>query len=173
MAPMMWHSLGPNLDDSSGKPLATLLRPQNGILPHIRGLYVDNTAIDTGAEDRIRLLLSALPRDRPTVFTAVKSISPLKVQMLLQSQRELQKLQVRVVDDPSYVGDGHVPFSESWAIKRRSSCEDLSYRRSRWLVNRVLNAASHSRITTTLTSTFPLQHLSDWASLAATTSLRS
>jgi hypothetical protein len=46
----------------------------------------------------------------------------------------------------------------AWAIRRSSSCEDLSYRRSRWLVNRVLNATSHTRIKTTLTSTFPLQH---------------
>jgi hypothetical protein len=46
----------------------------------------------------------------------------------------------------------------AWAIRRSSSCEDLSYGRNRWLVNRVLNAASHSRITTTLTSTFLLQH---------------
>jgi hypothetical protein len=43
-----------------------------------------------------------------------------------------------------------------WGIRRSSSCEDLSCGRSRWLVNRVLNAASHSRIRTTLTSTFPL-----------------
>jgi hypothetical protein len=41
-----------------------------------------------------------------------------------------------------------------WAIRRSSSCEDLSYGRSRWLVNRVLNAASHSRTIITLTSTF-------------------
>jgi hypothetical protein len=47
-----------------------------------------------------------------------------------------------------------------WAIRRSSSCEDLSHRRSRWLVNRVLDAASHSRITTTLTSTFQLQQFS-------------
>jgi hypothetical protein len=44
-----------------------------------------------------------------------------------------------------------------WAIRRSSSCEDLRYGRNRWLVNRVLNPASHSRITTTLTSTFLLQ----------------
>jgi hypothetical protein len=44
-----------------------------------------------------------------------------------------------------------------WEIRRSSSCEDLSCGKSRWLINRVLNAASHSRITTTLTSTFPLQ----------------
>jgi hypothetical protein len=41
------------------------------------------------------------------------------------------------------------------AIRRCSSGrEDLSYGRNRWLVNRVRSAASHSRITTTLTSTF-------------------
>jgi hypothetical protein len=34
----------------------------------------------------------------------------------------------------------------TWGIRRSSSCGDLSCRRSRWLVNRVLNAASHSRI---------------------------
>jgi hypothetical protein len=45
-----------------------------------------------------------------------------------------------------------------WAIRRSSSCEDLSRGRSRWLVNRVLNAASHSRITT-FPSTFQLQHV--------------
>jgi hypothetical protein len=51
-----------------------------------------------------------------------------------------------------------------WAIRRSSSCEDLSHGKSRWLVNRVFSAVSHSGITTTLTSTFPLQqHPSlDW-----------
>jgi hypothetical protein len=44
----------------------------------------------------------------------------------------------------------------TWAI------EDLSYGRNRWLVNRVLNAASYSRITTTLTLTFPLQQRKDY-----------
>jgi hypothetical protein len=50
---------------------------------------------------------------------------------------------------------GHVlRAGAAWAIRRSSSCEDLSHGRNRWLVNRVLNAASHSRIiTTTLTST--------------------
>jgi hypothetical protein len=33
-----------------------------------------------------------------------------------------------------------------WEIRRSSSCGGLSCGRSRWLVNRVLNAASHSRI---------------------------
>jgi hypothetical protein len=42
----------------------------------------------------------------------------------------------------------------TWTIRRSSSCEDLSYGRNRWLVNRVFSATSHSRITTTLTSTF-------------------
>jgi hypothetical protein len=42
----------------------------------------------------------------------------------------------------------------TWAIRRSSSCEDLSYGRNRWLVNRVFSAASHSRITITNTSTF-------------------
>jgi hypothetical protein len=123
---MMWHSIGPNLYDSSGKPLATLLHSQNGILPHIRDLYVGNTAIDTGAEDRIRLLLSALPRDRLTVFTAAKRISPLTVQMLLQSQRELQQLQVRVLDDPSYLDDGHAcPFQRQPGLDESSSKTSL------------------------------------------------
>jgi hypothetical protein len=42
----------------------------------------------------------------------------------------------------------------TWAIRRSCCCEDLSYGRNRWLVNRVFSAASHSRITITLTSTF-------------------
>jgi hypothetical protein len=35
----------------------------------------------------------------------------------------------------------------AWAIRRSSSCEGLSCRSSWFLLNRVLNAASHSRIT--------------------------
>jgi hypothetical protein len=35
----------------------------------------------------------------------------------------------------------------TWAIRRSCCCEDLSYGRNRWMVNRVLNAASYSRIT--------------------------
>jgi hypothetical protein len=46
-----------------------------------------------------------------------------------------------------------------WTIRRSSCCEDLSCGRSRWLVNRVLNAASHSKTITTLTSTFQLQQI--------------
>jgi hypothetical protein len=52
MAPMMWYTLSPDLDATSNRALATLLHPQNGIIPHIRDLFV------SGAEDRIRLLLS-------------------------------------------------------------------------------------------------------------------
>ena len=42
----------------------------------------------------------------------------------------------------------------TWAIRRSCCCEDLSYGRNRWLVNKVFSAASHSRITITLTSTY-------------------
>jgi hypothetical protein len=107
MATMMWRSLGPDLDASSDKSLATLLHPQNRILPHIRDLYC------IGADEQIRLLLLALPRDNLTEFQADSSVSPLTIQMLLQSQRKLQHLNVFVINDPALLDDGHVPFCDS------------------------------------------------------------
>jgi hypothetical protein len=106
MATMMWRSIGPNLDTCLDKSLATLLHPQTGILPHIRDLYCYSD------DDQIRLLLLALPRDSLTEFQASHKVSPLKVQMLLQLQRKLQRLNVFLIDDLEYKNDGFVPFCD-------------------------------------------------------------
>jgi hypothetical protein len=83
---------------------------------------------------------------------------------------ETAKSRVRfgAVNKQSNTGTADTPFcafleedlsraGAAWTIRRSSNCEDLSYGTKRWLVNRVLSAASYSRITTTLTSTFSSQ----------------
>jgi hypothetical protein len=68
---MMWYSFGLKLAACPNEGLTILLHPQNGFLPHVRDLFVENAA---GAEDRTRQLLSALPRDTTYGVDDMKAI---------------------------------------------------------------------------------------------------
>jgi hypothetical protein len=47
---------------------------------------------------------------------------------------------------PAHQDFRHTGRDVTWATRRSSSCDDLSYRKDRWLINCVFSAASHYRL---------------------------
>jgi hypothetical protein len=91
MAPTMWQTLRTTLGESNGRSLVTLLNPDSGILPHIRELQICGTKMKD-LEDRLRLLITALPRDRLRGIDCKYTMENSTFQQLLQSQRKLDSI---------------------------------------------------------------------------------
>lgn len=103
MAPILWEvlTLTANMSEDPEEH-ACLLRPQSGILPHIR--YINIVRLygslcceaDHVLDSNLRLLLCALPRNRLRGFECVIPIKPWTVQLLLHSQQQIETLDVEL-----------------------------------------------------------------------------
>ncbi|CAN9268568.1 unnamed protein product [Alternaria alternata] len=89
MAPMMWEVFEADLGAASARSMATLLHPRSGILIHVRDLAIDGTK---KGEDRLKLVVAAIPRDRVRSFWTRIDMEPLTLHLLLLSQRKIEDL---------------------------------------------------------------------------------
>ena len=94
MAPKMWEKLETNLRESGGRSLRTLLKADSNILPHVRELKICSVTFGHDMEDRLKLLIAALPRDKLRTIHCTYYIKDLTFQQLLLSQRKLESIQV-------------------------------------------------------------------------------
>jgi hypothetical protein len=100
----MWETLRLDLGPSCTKQISTLLDPELRILPHVRHLIVSSSlpndeACDVIADDRAKLLLSALPKDRLTKFHSTEDCSLSLLQILLLTQRHLERCDAPILYD--------------------------------------------------------------------------
>ncbi|RYN45992.1 hypothetical protein AA0114_g8636 [Alternaria tenuissima] len=94
MAPVMWEKLETNLRESGSRSLGTLLKADSNILPHVRELKICSVTFGHDMEDRLKLLIAALPRDKLRTIHCTYYIKDLTFQQLLLSQRKLESIQV-------------------------------------------------------------------------------
>ena len=94
MRPLLWEKLEIMLGTASPSSLATLVHPRSGITGHIRELDVLDTDKSAEIEDRLRLVIGAIPPDRLRDFECSFEITTLTLQLLLQSQRKIETLEV-------------------------------------------------------------------------------
>jgi hypothetical protein len=104
MIPLMWETLQLDMGPSYTKRFSTLLDPKSRILPHVRHLIVSSSlsnddAFDVIADDRAKLLLSALPKDRLTKFHSMEDCSLSLLQVLLLTQRQLERCDAPILYD--------------------------------------------------------------------------
>ena len=90
----MWEKIKTNFRDAPASSLATLLHPRSGITGHIRELDICESARTTDGENRVVLVITAIPRDRPRRFESNCEVSALTFQVLLQSQRKIEELDI-------------------------------------------------------------------------------
>jgi hypothetical protein len=90
--PIMWSELETDLVPSPTRTMSALLHPQSGITPYIRELDVLDPADVEEGQDRLRLLLAALPRDKLSRFRSDPKLLTTTFQLLLQSQRKLEDI---------------------------------------------------------------------------------
>jgi len=90
----MWEKIKTNFRDASAPSLATLLHPRSGITGHIRELDICDSATTTDGENRVVLVITAIPRDRLRRFESTCKFSALTFQVLLQSQRKMLEIDI-------------------------------------------------------------------------------
>jgi len=88
---MMWEFFEADLRTSPEKSLGTLLHPESGILRHARDINICDD-VDPIMEQRVQLLLSALPPGRLREFESSSPLSSFTLKLLLQSQRKIQAI---------------------------------------------------------------------------------
>lgn len=106
MKPLMWETLRTNLRPSSTRLLSALLNAEGGILPHVRHLCIKGTGksgpiLDSDEDDRAKLFIAALPKDRLLSFFSDCSVSHTLFQILLRTQRMLTRCELEVKHDPN------------------------------------------------------------------------
>jgi hypothetical protein len=89
----MWEILETDLSVSDHRSMVTLLNPDSGILPHVRELDIVGTETPN-QEDCLKLLITALPRDKLRKFDVENTVNHLIFQQLLQSQSKLECIYV-------------------------------------------------------------------------------
>ncbi|KAI4638152.1 hypothetical protein J4E93_010462 [Alternaria ventricosa] len=92
--PIMWEKIETDFRDASAPSLATLLHPQSGITGHIRELDICESAKTTDGDYRAILVITAIPRDRLRRFESTCKVSALTFQVLLQSQRRIEDIDI-------------------------------------------------------------------------------
>lgn len=91
---MMWERFEADFRDASVQSLATLLHPQSGITSRVRELDILESTLSVEGADRAMLFIAAIPRDRLRRFESTWKVSALIFQVLLQSQRKIEDIDV-------------------------------------------------------------------------------
>lgn len=133
MAPKMWEKLETNLRESGGRSLRTLLKADSNILPPVRELKICSlTSMDDteDMEDRLRLLVAALPRDKLRMIYCTYYITDSTFQQLLLSQRKLESIQVDTTfTNLDQTSDSHFLFHDyhSWTASMMSEVKQIKF----------------------------------------------
>ena len=130
MAPKMWEKLETNLRESGGRSLRTLLKADSNILPHVRELKICNVTFGHDMEDRLKLLIAALPRDKLRTIHCTYYIKDLTFQQLLLSQRKLESIQVDTTfTNLDQTSDSHFLFHDyhSWTASMMSEVKQIKF----------------------------------------------
>jgi hypothetical protein len=119
MAPTLWESLKVKTTTASSDKLVPLLQPQNGILPHIRALYVTCDLEECGANPRpefeviVQLIVSALPRNKLRRCTSNPATSINLFLHILQCQQQLEVLCLTPISQ-GFMEDISIAAHPSW-----------------------------------------------------------
>ncbi|CAN9370570.1 unnamed protein product [Alternaria sp. RS040] len=89
MAPMMWEELETDLSTASAHSMETLLHPRSRILIHVRDLAIHGTK---EGEDRLKLVVAAIPRDRVRSIWAEFYMGTLTLHLILFFHRKIEDL---------------------------------------------------------------------------------
>ncbi|CAI9631112.1 unnamed protein product [Alternaria burnsii] len=130
MAPVMWKKLETNLTSPGSGSLKTLLEPNSNILPHVRELKICGLTFVHDMEDRLRLLIAALPRDKLRAIHCTYYITDLTFQQLLLSQRKLESIQVATAfTHLSQEGDSYFLSYDyhSWTASMMSEVKQIEF----------------------------------------------
>lgn len=76
------------------KDMAPLLDPRSNITAHLRRVFIRSKDADGISEDRLKMLIAALPPDQLLAFDCFHKISQLTLHLLLKCQRILKRLQL-------------------------------------------------------------------------------
>lgn len=91
---MQWERLNIKLSTASSSALEALVHPGSGIARNVRELEFVEPINSAEVEDRLRMLIAAIPPDRLRDLTCYRPFSTLALQTVLQSQRKLEALEV-------------------------------------------------------------------------------
>jgi hypothetical protein len=126
IAPLMWETFSTDLQAlPSSKQFSALIHPESGILPHVRTLNVlhekdGELKTDDETNNRLRLLIAAIPRERLRGFKCPHLVPLHTMQLLLQCHRSLESLWTACPTD-------RLASEEStWMVPLFSSVDELT-----------------------------------------------
>jgi hypothetical protein len=106
MAPLLWESLTFEYQSISTAKFITLIRPDSGIIRHVRRIFIDydpeslDDSIPQHIQAAIELIINTLPKNTLRSFRSRVALAPRFLLNLLRNQQKMTGLEVPT-DDPN------------------------------------------------------------------------
>jgi hypothetical protein len=133
IAPMAFENLTVAEPHTTPEMLATLMKPGNGIIPHVHSLFIARLPrerlyeeVDETTECIVNTVISRLPGDGLHSFTSQITLRNLTLLALLQHQTHLKQLDaIWIAPNVPSINVQH-PAHASWVVPRLASIETLT-----------------------------------------------
>ncbi|KAF2818558.1 hypothetical protein CC86DRAFT_375759 [Ophiobolus disseminans] len=95
----MWAVTTSSLEPTMAKDFDALLSPQSGLLSHLTHLYVEDMEKSEDADERLRLLIAAIPKNKLREFDCNTDLPISTLRILLQRQQCMDRFDVLDVSE--------------------------------------------------------------------------